>query len=80
MSMPVPYRYLVRRPGYRGRTVAHLTTPEGEAVCGLRLGERWELARATRRPLCRRCQQVAQAEQISDLLGPFRTMTTRRSA
>ena len=53
----ITYRYLIRRAG-RGLTVAHLVTTQGEAVCGLRLGDAWELVKATRRRVCARCRKA----------------------
>jgi len=55
--MTAPYPFLLRKYG-RGRSVCHLTDERGEALCGLRLGEQWELARVTRRRVCRRCLAI----------------------
>lgn len=72
----IVYRYLVRHAGYRGRAVAHLADERGEAVCGLALGERWDLATATQRRVCSRClaQSIGNVHDINRLqLYPNRT-------
>ncbi len=54
----MPYRYLVRLPGGRGLSCAHLVDDRGEAVCGKRLGDRWHLATTTQRRVCSRCRAI----------------------
>jgi len=63
-----PYAYLVRRWG-RGLSVAHLADERGEACCGLRLGERWELVRATSRRVCGRCLSTAPASLAGNAIA-----------
>lgn len=57
------YSYLIRRAG-RGLTVAHLADARGNAVCGRRLGEEWDLVKTTERQICGRCLKNIQAAEV----------------
>lgn len=71
---PHHYAYVVRRPGGRGQHWrAHLINERGEAMCGRRLDDRWELAIMTRRQVCRYCLNARRRAMEPKLLRAAET-------